>query len=199
MLLALIGGNNHIVWPATIGIAIAIPALAGFYLVQSEFGHSLFKRILTWIIGDREWSAFGTFDDLFAQLNMFYSSRAALARSSLLHFADWFVGSAEVWIILSFMGYPVTVVEAVIIESLLHAVRGAAFAVPGALGAQEGGLIVLCAIFGVPPEVALALSLVKRIPDIIIGVPGLIAWQVMEGWHFRGARGRPSDNRNERA
>jgi len=144
-------------------------------------------------------SAFGTVDDLFAQLNIFYSSRAALVRSFLLHFADWFVGTAEVWIVLSFMGYPVTIVEVVIIESLLHAVRGAAFAVPGALGAQEGGLIVLCAIFGVPPEAALALSLVKRIPDIIIGVPGLIAWQAMEGWHFHGARGRPADNQNERA
>ena len=52
------------------------------------------------------------------------------------------------------MGYPVTFEQAVIIESLMHAVRGAAFAVPGALGAQEGGLIVLCAIFGVPPEAA---------------------------------------------
>ena len=60
-----------------------------------------------------------------------------------------------------------------LIESLMHAVRGAAFAVPGALGAQEGGLIVLCAIFGVPPEAALALSLVKRLPDLVLGVPGL--------------------------
>jgi uncharacterized membrane protein YbhN (UPF0104 family) len=69
--------------------------------------------------------------------------------------------------------------------------------VPGALGAQEGGLIVLCAIFGVPPEAALALSLVKRLPDLVLGVPGLIAWQAMEGWHFH-ARGRAKDQ-NERA
>ena len=87
--------------------------------------------------------------------------------------------------------------DAVLIESLMHAVRGAAFAVPGALGAQEGGLIILCAIFGVPPEAALALSLVKRLPDLILGVPGLLAWQAMEGWHFH-ARGRAS-NQNERA
>ncbi len=71
------------------------------------------------------------------------------------------------------MGYQLDFGDAVIIESLMHAVRGAAFAVPGALGAQEGGLIVLCAIFGMPPEAALALSLVKRIPDLVIGVPGL--------------------------
>jgi uncharacterized membrane protein YbhN (UPF0104 family) len=97
------------------------------------------------------------------------------------------------------MGHPVTYEQAVIIESLMHAVRGAAFAVPGALGAQEGGLIVLCAIFGVPPEAALALSLVKRIPDLVIGIPGLIAWQAMEGWHFHRAKRHPAGNQNERA
>jgi putative membrane protein len=199
MLLMLVGGNNHVIVPVATGIAMAIPALAAFYLAQSELGYRLFKRILKWIVGEREWSAFGTVDDLFAQLSTFYSSHAALARSFLWHFADWFVGTAEVWIVLSFMGYPVTVMEAVIIESLLHAVRGAAFMVPGALGAQEGGLIVLCAIFNIPPEAALALSLVKRIPDIIIGVPGLIAWQAMEGWHFSGGRSRPASKHNERA
>ena len=55
------------------------------------------------------------------------------------HFAGWFVGAIEVWIVLHFMGYPITYEQAVIMESLMHAVRGAAFAVPGALGAQEGG------------------------------------------------------------
>jgi uncharacterized membrane protein YbhN (UPF0104 family) len=95
------------------------------------------------------------------------------------------------------MGYDIDFGDAVLIESLMHAVRGAAFAVPGALGAQEGGLIVLCAIFGVPPEAALALSLVKRLPDLVLGVPGLFAWQAMEGWHFHG-RGRAKDQ-NERA
>ena len=79
-----------------------------------------------------------------------------------------------------------------IIESLLHAVRGAAFAVPGALGAQEGGLIVLCAIFGVPPEAALALSLVKRIPDFVLGLPGL------DGLAGHGGLALPRRPRQER-
>ena len=127
---------------------------------------------------------FGAIDDLFAQLDAFYSRRRMLLRSVTWHLAGWFVGAIEVWVVLNFMGYQIDYGDAVIIESLMHAVRGAAFAVPGALGAQEGGLIVLCAIFGVPPEAALALSLVKRIPDLVIGVPGLIAWQAMEGWHF---------------
>src|SRR6185369_7671691 len=96
------------------------------------------------------------------------------------------------------MGYSIDFGDAVLIESLMHAVRGAAFAVPGALGAQEGGLIILCAIFGVPPEAAIALSLVKRLPDLVLGVPGLIAWQVMEGWHFH-ARGRTQEQKEQAA
>jgi len=49
-----------------------------------------------------------------------------------------------------------------------------------ALGAQEGGLVLLCALFGIPPEQAIALSLVKRVPDVVLGVPSLLAWQIME-------------------
>src|SRR5262249_53288494 len=65
-------------------------------------------------------------------------------------------------------------------ESLMHAIRGVAFVIPNALGAQEGGLVLLCAVFGIPPEQAIALSLVKRAADLTLGVPGLVGWQLLE-------------------
>ena len=67
------------------------------------------------------------------------------------------------------------------IDSLLVAIRGFAFVVPNALGVQEGAYIMLCGMFGVPPEVALALSLLRRGRDFTIGVPALLAWQILEG------------------
>jgi putative membrane protein len=199
MLLIEMGGNELVVWPIAIGIALALPALAGFMLMQGEYGQRLVKKVLALFAVDRSWLVFGTLDDLFARLDTFYAYRLGLIRSLTWHLAGWFVGAIEVWAVLNFMGYQIDFGDAVIIESLMHAVRGAAFAVPGALGAQEGGLIVLCAIFDVPPEAALALSLVKRIPDLVIGVPGLIAWQAMEGWHFHSTRPPVADNQNERA
>jgi putative membrane protein len=199
VLLVAMGGNEVVAWPIAIGIAVAIPALAGFFMIQGERGQALVRKALSFFAGDRNWLVFGAIDDLFARLDAFYSNRGGLVRSGLWHLGVWFLGATEVWIVLHFMGHPVTYEQAVIIESLMHAVRGAAFAVPGALGAQEGGLIVLCAIFGVPPEAALALSLVKRIPDLVIGIPGLIAWQAMEGWHFHRAKRHPAGNQNERA
>jgi hypothetical protein len=85
--------------------------------------------------------------------------------------------------------------EALVIESLLHAIRGAAFAIPGALGAQEGGLVLLCAIFGIPPEQAIALSLVKRAADVVVGAPGLLAWQMLEWGHLMPlwSKGQPQE------
>ena len=52
--------------------------------------------------------------------------------------------------------------------------------VPSAIGVQEGGLVLLCGLFGVGPDAALALSLVKRARDVAIGVPALLAWQAAE-------------------
>ena len=196
ILLMELGGNELVVWPVAIGIAIAIPALGGFFVAQGAYGQRLLKKLLTFVAGERDWLVFGALDELFAQLNSLYANHHGLVRSVIVHQAVWFFGAIEVWIVFYCMGYPIDYGDAVIIEALMHAVRGAAFAVPGALGAQEGGLIVLCAIFGIPPEAALALSLVKRVPDLIIGVPGLIAWQAMEGWHFHR---RGTEKQNERA
>ena len=194
ILLMEMGGNELIVWPLAVGIALALPALGAFLLLQGERGQRLVKKLLSLFAGDRNWLVFGAIDDLFVRLDKFYSYRDGLIRSVIWHLAGWFIGAIEVWAVLNFMGYQIDFGDAVIIESLMHAVRGAAFAVPGALGAQEGGLIVLCAIFGIPPEAALALSLVKRIPDLVIGVPGLLAWQAMEGRHFLRPRRPAADN-----
>ena len=55
------------------------------------------------------------------------------------------------------------------------------FFVPGALGVQEGGYLLICAMFGVSAPSALALSLIRRIRELALGVPGLLLWHRMEG------------------
>jgi hypothetical protein len=50
-----------------------------------------------------------------------------------------------------------------------------------AVGVQEGAYIILGAAFGLTPEMALALSLLKRARDLAIGLPALGVWQAEEG------------------
>ena len=90
------------------------------------------------------------------------------------------------------MGVPIGLGDALVLESLSHAVRSAAFIVPGALGIQEAGLIALGALIGIDAQTALALSLVKRAREIAFGAPALLAWQVLEvGYWWRGRRLTP--------
>jgi putative membrane protein len=181
-LLALIAleASEALARSAAVGIAVAALMLAGFYLAQRRGGQRILRAIVSRLAGDREWRVLGTIDAVYQNLGMIYAARSNVITSGVVHLAGWAIGVTEVMIVFAFMGHPVGIGEALVIESLLHAVRGAAFAIPSALGAQEGALVVLCAAFGIPPEQAIALSLVKRAADLVLGVPGLLGWQMLE-------------------
>jgi putative membrane protein len=190
--LVALGADQTLAQSAAIGIAIAVLMLAGFYLAQRRGGQRVLRSVVSRLTGDREWRVLGTIDAVYHNLAVIYAARSSLIASFVVHLAGWVVGAAEVWIVFAFMGHPVSIGEALVIESLLHAVRGAAFAIPGALGAQEGALVLLCAAFGIPPEQAIALSLVKRAADLVLGMPGLLGWQMLEwGRLVPNYRGRP--------
>nr|WP_315597981.1 flippase-like domain-containing protein [uncultured Cupriavidus sp.] len=103
-----------------------------------------------------------------------YRERRKVAASFLLNLVGWIVGTGEVWLILYFLGHPVNWHEALLLESVGQAIRGAAFAIPGSLGAQEGGYLLLGPLVGLPPDAALALSLAKRVRELVLGIPGLV-------------------------
>ncbi len=89
--------------------------------------------------------------------------------------------AGEVWLALLLLGHPVSVTEATVLESLGQAIRAAAYAVPAGLGVQEGGFVVLGMTLGFGPEVGLVLSLAKRFRELLVGLPGLVAWHLLEG------------------
>jgi uncharacterized membrane protein YbhN (UPF0104 family) len=82
------------------------------------------------------------------------------------------------------------VVDAYILESLGSGVRAAAFMVPGALGALEGSYLLFGALFGLPADTALAISLSKRVRELALGLPGLLVWHWIEG-HYLLRRSEP--------
>src|SRR5215469_5707815 len=100
-------------------------------------------------------------------------------------------GSLETWFALRWLGHPVPWGAAVALESLTMAVRNFAFLVPAGLGVQEASLIGFGALLGVNGDLALALSLAKRMREILFGVPALLSWYWVEGrrelQHVRGS------------
>ena len=66
------------------------------------------------------------------------------------------------------------------IEALRQAIKAGAFLVRSGLGGQEGGLVLVCGLFGIDAGTAIALSLARRVPDVVLGLPALLVWQNLE-------------------
>jgi putative membrane protein len=115
-----------------------------------------------------------------------YRSPSRVGWAALWQMVSWLLGGVEVCLALHFLGHDVGIVPGLIIESLGQALKAVGFAVPGALGVQEGGYIVICQVFGLSPEMAIALSLMKRLREVVLGVPGLLAWHYMEARPIAG-------------
>ena len=137
----------------------------------------------------RRWPALSgvSLDGLHAEALGFYRHRGALTAGIGLHYLAWALGSIETWAVLGAIGVPVSPAAAAIVESLGMAGRSAGFAIPAALGAQEGGFILAGAAVGVTAPAALTLSLVKRMREILVGSIGLLLWRLAAGRPPAGA------------
>lgn len=96
------------------------------------------------------------------------------------HLAAWLLGAAEAYVTLSILGLQPTWTQAFLIDSLGQGFRAAGFLIPGALGVQEGGFIVIFAMFGLPADQALAFSTIRRLREVLLGLPALAAWGAAE-------------------
>ena len=168
-------------------LALPVPVLL---LLLLRYG-SVFRRLarhLGPILGLASVTAAGA-AALDEELRACLRRRAALAYAGTLEFLAFVSGAFEVWLLLRLFGHPVGVVPALILESLVQALRHAAFMVPSALGVQEAGLILLGHALGISGELALAVSLGKRMRELLCGVPALLWWQWLEAARLRSHGG----------
>jgi putative membrane protein len=166
---------------ASVLIASGLLALqvGGFYWIQRRGLFSKLMRAAARFSGKRDWSQWMTqAEAIDAAVQVTYRRGGPVAASFLLSLVGWLVGTGEVYLILLMIHHPVGWIDALLLESLGQAIRGAAFAIPGALGVQEGGYLLLAPLAGLPPDAALALSLAKRARELLLGLPGLLYLQL---------------------
>ncbi len=167
-------------WGAWLGAALAGTGATAALLLAQRFG--LLRAVEALMRGiARRWPAMAgaSLDGLHAAALGFYRRPTALSWCIALHLLAWALGSVETWVVLNALGVPATPLQAFTVESLGMAARSAGFAIPAALGAQEGGFVLAAASVGLPAGPAFALSLVKRVREILVGSIGLVLWRLV--------------------
>ena len=180
LLLAQLRPGSGFVAPMLAGVAVMTALVVAFVAVQRR-GIGTVERAGAGLAGILLGRTLGSSGQVQAEVLALHARHPALLAACAVHAASWLLNGVETWLTLRLMDVRLGVAEGLVIDSLLFGMRSVAFAVPSALGVQEAGLILLCGLFGVGADAALALSLIKRARDLAIGVPALLAWQWLEG------------------
>ncbi len=182
-------GQKSFVRPTLVGTLLGILAVAGFYFAQRLGMFRFLGLIVARLANSPEWqSLVQSGETLDRAIRGLYARRRGVAMCCAWTIISLVGGSGEIWIALHALGLPATLVNALILQSMALTIRSAAFAVPGGLGVQEGGYLVVGNLLGIPGNAAFALSLIARMRELALGIPGLVVWQMIEGRRLLRAR-----------
>jgi glycosyltransferase 2 family protein len=161
-------------------LALEVIALALFILMQTRGLVGWSARLLD-RLKIRRLSGSNTAARVDAALADFYRREPRrLALSILFHLCAWLLGIAETWLILWFLGIPVSLATATVIEAFGTGVRFATFLIPGSLGAQEGGYVVTFLALGLSGADGVTFGLVRRFRELVWVAIGLALFAAMK-------------------
>ena len=168
------------IWQLSLGCAVLVALGAVLAILQRS---GLFEKVVR--LANR--LAAGRLVEFSAQAprldratRVIYLRRRRVVVCFFWQLVGWAAGAIEIWVALRFLGHPATLAGALVIEAVVQAISSAAFLVPGALGVQEGGFVLVGAALGVDGTTALALAAARRLRDLVVFFPGLLLWQHAE-------------------
>lgn len=171
----------HLARNVGLGLAALVPVLLVFILIQHVNPFERASRLLNRAMSGRLSALVDESAGIDREVRLMWRRSGVILRYLLLWQTLQFAGVAlEIWLALHFLHSPVSFLQALVLESLIQAVSSAAFFVPGSLGVQEAGFLVIGGALGLSPPICLALAAARRVRDLLIYVPGLFAWQAAE-------------------
>ena len=159
-------------------LGLEVLALVAFIVMQT-------RGLVVWIVGllerlgVRQEGAGHTAARVDRTLHTFYRhTPRRLTLSIAFHLAAWLLGAIESYLILQFIGLPVSLLTATVIEAFGTGVRFATFLIPASLGVQEGGFVVTFVALGLSASDGVAFGLVRRLRELVWIAVGLALFAV---------------------
>jgi len=179
----LLSRSNNLLVPSLLGLGL-LGFGVGLFLAVQRFG--LFMSLLRVLdrVGIRiAWlkAREGRLEALDSAIRDFYvRDRRGFLLSFASFFAGWLAGAVEVYLILYFLGLPVDWRTVIAIEALAVFAKGGTAFIPGSVGGQEAGTVLVFVAFGLTEQAGVTFALVRRLREIVWVAFGL--WVLaMEG------------------
>ncbi len=177
LLVVSVGPNAFSVWFGKLLLLVSAVFAVGLMAVRlGAVGY-----IERWLLkASRRWGWTADLEGLHTAISTLLASPRRMSIASAWHMLSWLLGGIEVCLIMHFFGHDVGLTQGLIVESIGQASKALGFAVPAALGVQEVGYLLAARLIGLPAELGLALSLMKRVREVLWGSCGLYLWHRLE-------------------
>ena len=184
------GSSGQIAAAGLLSAALLLFGVAAFMFVQKR---GLFMWILQTLRGFGLRIAFlesreeklRSLDEII--LKFYTRHRSAFYASTGLYLLGWLAEALEVYVIILFLGGPAHMLSAIAIGALSVFIKGGTFFIPGSLGAQDGGNLLLLKAFGYSDVTGITFALLRRFRELVwIGI-GLLCLASMGKAHKRDA------------
>jgi uncharacterized protein (TIRG00374 family) len=168
------GSNGQLVAAGLLSVGLLLFGTVGFVFVQRRGIFTWILDILRriqWRIGFLE-ARESQLHELDRTILTFYTQhRPAFFTSIGLYFIGWMAEALEVFVIVLYLGGPADALSAISIGALSVFIKGGTFFIPGSLGAQDAGNLLLFTAFGYSEITGLTFALLRRFRELVwIGV-----------------------------
>lgn len=96
------------------------------------------------------------------------------ALSAGAYFAGWLCDTLEIWLVSELLGWEIDWARAAAMEAFIGVSKALGTFVPGSLGVQESGVVLLFRVFGLTSGQALAYALLRRGRELVYALLGLV-------------------------
>ena len=171
------GSARQTVTAALVSVGLLLFGVGAFVLIQRQGMFTWMLKILRRLVLRLEYleSREQQLMELDRTIADFYGRRqAAFLLSTVLFLLGWLAEALEVFVMVLCLGEPITVLSAVAIGALSVFIKGGTFFIPGSLGAQDAGNLLLLTAFGYGEVTGITFALLRRFREFVWIAIGLL-------------------------
>jgi uncharacterized membrane protein YbhN (UPF0104 family) len=100
--------------------------------------------------------------------------RPRFLTSTAFYLGGWLVDTLEIYVVAQLLGMPITWPQALAVEGFTGVAKALGMWVPGSIGVQESGIVLLGRLAGLPDALSVAYALLRRARELIFAGAGLL-------------------------
>lgn len=104
--------------------------------------------------------------------------RARFYRSTFFYLCGWTLDTVEIYLVAHLLDVPITWWQALVVEAFTGVAKAVGMWLPGSLGVQESGIILMGKLVGLPDTFVAAYALIRRARELIFAGVGILLFYV---------------------